>query len=241
MCSLFISDLHLHHGRPELTQALHDFCQQQVEPQSKLFILGDLFEAWLGDDLGLAMYAEVVALLARQTQQGTQIYFISGNRDFLVGEAFSRTTGVTLLPEAYQLQMGQDRILLLHGDTLCTDDTDYQKFRQQVRQPQWQIEFLAQPADVRIAIANQYRQQSQSLTAQKPESIMDVSEAEVLCQLQQHDCNVLIHGHTHRPKVHRYNTTKDILQRIVLGDWDKHFYYLKWPDEGAWQLLKQTI
>ena len=172
-----------------------------------MFILGDLFEAWLGDDLGLAMYPEVATLLAQQPQQGTQIYFISGNRDFLVGEAFSRATGVTLLPEAYQLQMGKDRILMLHGATMCTDDIDYQKFRQQGRQPRWQIEFQAQPADVRIAIASQYRQQSQSLPAQKPESIMDVSEAEVLFQLQQHDCIVLIHGHTHRPIVHCYKAT----------------------------------
>lgn len=240
---IFISDLHLHPNHPELIQALSHFFENKITSDSYLFILGDLFETWLGDDSGLQLYHEVISLLARQSKKGSRIYFMHGNRDFLVGSDFSKVTGVTLIPDYYKIELGEHKILLLHGDTLCTKDEDYQKFRQLVRNPKWKINFLAKTVDERETIAQNYRQQSKVMSAQKKGCIMDVSEEEVMRQMRNHNCDVMIHGHTHRPKIHCYRSTQysNLTHRIVLGDWHEHYHYLQWGEKGPVQLVKHLI
>ena len=237
MRHLFISDLHLDSGRPHHVQALRDFCDNKLDSSSHLYILGDLFEAWLGDDMGLVAYADVVNLLTQLTKQGTKVFIQHGNRDFLLGKEFVAATGAILLGEEAVIEINQTRVLLMHGDSLCTDDIDYQNFKKQVRDQQWQQDFLAMPAAQRIELAQQYRQQSSKMTAEKDSEIMDVNTDTVLKVMAKHQVDTLIHGHTHRPMVHQNQG----LTRIVLGDWQGHFDYLDWPENDTWHFLRQPI
>ena len=237
MRHLFISDLHLDPGRPHHIQALHDFCVCKLQPQSRLYILGDLFEAWLGDDIGLVAYADVVKLLKTLTVRGVELFIQHGNRDFLLGEQFAAATGAQLIADEEVIEINGTRILLMHGDNLCTDDIDYQIFKQQVRDQQWQQDFLALPAAQRLQTAQQFRQQSSQMTAHKDADIMDVNQQAVINIMQQHRVNTLIHGHTHQPMVHQDQGRT----RIVLGDWQGHFDYLDWAENDTWHFLRQPI
>tara|TARA_B110000090_G_scaffold28931_1_gene30104 strand:- start:140 stop:853 length:714 start_codon:yes stop_codon:yes gene_type:complete len=234
---LFIADLHLHPARPEHSRALIDFCQQRVNANDELYILGDLFETWIGDDVGIVTYADVIACLKQLTESGTKVYFMAGNRDFLIGQDFSLASGITILPDPSIVTFDGQPVLLMHGDTLCTDDKDYQQFRSLVRSSDWQTGFLAQAPAVRMQQAAEYRQQSQAMTAIKSDDIMDVNSGTVEQVMHQHQVNLLVHGHTHRPKVHHL----DLGDRIVLGDWGGHFDYLSWPKDENWHLIRESI
>ena len=227
---LFISDLHLEESRPEITATLLHFLQQHTGKCAALYILGDLFEAWIGDDEESALAITVADALQDFQRAGSDIYLMHGNRDFLIGESFATRCGARLLPETHVLNTAAGSYLLLHGDTLCTDDHDYLKFRQMVRNSEWQAEFLAQSLDARRAFAEQARQQSQAATAEKSATIMDVNQDAVLELLQQQGVAQLIHGHTHRPDTHHIELTNESGERtdavrLVLGDWDRKGWY----------------
>ena len=224
--TLLISDLHLQDSRPDLTRALMGFLDEYRGQCSRLFILGDLFEAWIGDDDPSALADEVAMALADFAATGTKIALMHGNRDFLLGEAYAARCGARLMGEVEVITSGSRHILLMHGDSLCTDDIGYQEFRSFVRQPAWQAEFLCQPLEARQAFAAQARAQSREATSFKANEIMDVNQATVLKALVQHGVSDLLHGHTHRPAVHEFafeslaGEGEHPATRTVLGDWE---------------------
>lgn len=233
---LFISDLHLDDSRPETCAAFYRFLQEEAVKAEALYILGDLFELWVGDDDDSALVIEARNHLRELSQRGTRIFFMHGNRDFLLGQEFAEAAGMELLPDPYPMELDGQRVLLTHGDILCTDDEDYQTFRQQVRQPQWIEAVLARPLAERRALGRQLREQSQSMNSRKSEDIMDVAEIEVKSMMKQHQVDKLIHGHTHRPARH----ARPDGERIVLGDWDDLGWALSYAD-GAWSLYSWRI
>lgn len=219
MTTLFISDLHLDPDRPVITALFLDFLQQRAAGAETLYILGDLFEAWIGDDDDARLGREVAGGLKDLTTQGVPVYLIHGNRDFLVGERFAAASGVHLLPEATVIDLYGTPTLIMHGDTLCTDDLTYQAFRAQVRSPQWQAQLLTRPLAERRQIARQLREGSQQATQQKADDITDVNPDEVIRIMREYGVSRLIHGHTHRPAIHNLLIDGKPAQRIVLGDW----------------------
>ncbi|MDX1455506.1 MAG: UDP-2,3-diacylglucosamine diphosphatase [Gammaproteobacteria bacterium] len=216
---LFISDLHLDEARPEVTNLFLEFLATEARSAHALYILGDLFEAWIGDDDPNPHHARVQDALAALTASGVPTYFMHGNRDFLVGQAFAERTGVHLLEDPTVIDLYEEPTVLLHGDTLCTDDVEYQQFRQMVRNPDWQREFLSQPVAARQAFADKARAESRSAQSGKAMAIMDVNQDTVAAAFA--DCGVrrMIHGHTHRPAIHTQSIGGQTCQRIVLGDW----------------------
>jgi len=229
---LFISDCHLDASRPAVAETLVDFLEKQATAARYLFILGDLFEVWLGDDDPAPGHQQVIALL-RQLGRNTELSFMAGNRDFLLGNTFADENNITLLDEPHLLQLDKTRVVLVHGDILCTDDHDYQAFRSMVRVPEWQAAFLAKPLLERQQLAAQMRSYSIDATAQKSMQIMDVNRSAVEDCFRDNEANVIIHGHTHRPAVHDYDSN---LTRIVLGDWDQEPSYLSWKREQGFKL-----
>lgn len=234
---LFISDCHLDPARPLVTAALLAFLDQRAQQADRLYILGDLFEVWLGDDDDLDALAPLIQSL-RNLAASRPVYFIAGNRDFLLGRDFAASVGIELLQETQLLNLGEHRVLLLHGDTLCTDDTDYQAFRAQVRSADWQAEFLARPLAERKRIAAQLRSDSADAMAQKTEEIMDVNAAAVEQCFASNAVDTIVHGHTHRPAVHRLARGR---QRIVLGDWNPGPSYLSWHQQKGFELLDSRV
>lgn len=225
--SLFISDLHLSDERPEITALFLFFLQNDAAKADALYILGDLFEVWLGDDAVLPAYQPVMEGIRTLTKSGVPVYFMHGNRDFLIGKDFARQIGCRLLPDPTVIDLNGSRTLLMHGDTLCTDDVEYQRFRTQVRNPNTQHQFLALPLSERIAVANSYREESRERSRNKANEIMDVNQKTVIDAMRQHGVYRLIHGHTHRPAIHRFTLDHHTAQRIVLGDWYTHASILK--------------
>jgi UDP-2,3-diacylglucosamine hydrolase len=228
MLRLFISDLHLCPAAPELAQAFEDFMRKHASGADELYILGDFFDAWIGDDEDDGFYLNLIALIRQYADKGLPIYFQHGNRDFLVGDDFAKAAGVTLLPEQHVISLGETKALLMHGDALCTDDQAYMAFRAQVRDPQWQQQILSLPLDQRRVMAAQLRAQSQSMNSNKAEDIMDVNEQAVRTVVEQSGAQTLIHGHTHRPQRHPLASA----ERIVLGDWGSKAWYLSCNDES---------
>lgn len=235
MSTLFISDLHLQDNRPDLSRAFFHFLQHQAATADALYILGDLFDAWIGDDDDSTLARQAMEELHRLTQQGVAVYFMHGNRDFLVGDDFARQTGCQILQDPTRIALYGQPVLLMHGDSLCTGDQEYMAFRQQIRDPQRQAQLLALPLEQRRQMAQQLRQQSKAANATKATDIMDVTEAEVFQALAQFQSNILIHGHTHRPKIHRYNEQPP-LTRIVLGDWDQQGWLLRYHPDHSFEL-----
>ncbi len=218
--TLFISDLHLHPSRPAITALFLDFLDEAARRARALYILGDLFEYWLGDEaVGLEAWRPIIAGLQRATAAGLEVYVMHGNRDFLLGEGFARATGCGLLAEPARIDLNGVPTLLMHGDVLCTDDVEYQAFRAVVRDPAWQREFLARPLAEREALARQLRELSQQSTAQKKPQIMDVTPQAVAAVMRAHGVRRLIHGHTHRPGEHLFELDGEPAWRLVLGDW----------------------
>lgn len=218
---LFISDLHLCSSRPAITRQFIDFLRTTASKAQALYILGDLFEYWAGDDdLNDPHHSEVIAALNALGASGTGIFFIHGNRDFLLAQGFAEAAGITLLNDPTLLTLYGKRVLLSHGDALCTDDTAYQAFRQQVRDPAWQKTFLDQPLAARKAQIEALRLRSEQEKSHKTESIMDVNADAVRELIRAYDYpEFLIHGHTHRPALHTLELDGRVCQRWVLGDW----------------------
>lgn len=227
MATLFIADLHLSPDTPELNQAFRAFCLGPAAKAEALYILGDLFEAWAGDDLAGAFEKDVAAHLAGLASRGVPVFLMGGNRDFLMGSAFATQARCSLLGEHETLLLDGQATLLIHGDTLCTDDAPYQAFRQMVRAPAWQADFLAAPAEQRLAQVKAYRRQSETDKQAKAASIMDVNEAAVCELLRQHGYPRLIHGHTHRPARHDLNVDGHPCERWVLPDWRDQAVWLE--------------
>ena len=219
MTTLFISDLHLELTRPAITALFLDFLERRAQQAGALYILGDLFEAWIGDDDDAELGRTVAAALRRLTDQGVPTYFLHGNRDFLLGERFAAASGIQLLPESAVIELAGERVLLLHGDTLCTDDVEYQTFRAQVRDPAWRARTLALPLAQRQALAGQLRETSRQAIQQKAAAITDVNPTAVDRALRTHVVRRLIHGHTHRPAIHDWTLDGQPARRAVLGDW----------------------
>ncbi len=216
----FISDLHLCTERPETTAAFLQFMRTTARTAGALYVLGDLFEYWIGDDQldHDPLARDVAAAFADNATAGVTQYFMHGNRDFLIGERFAREARMTLLSDPTVIVLGGERVLLMHGDTLCTDDAAYQAFRKQVREPAWQREFRAKTYAEREAIALSLRSKSNIEKSMKAEAIMDVSADAVENAFSRNGCAVMIHGHTHRPAIHHHGKQAR-WTRHVLPDW----------------------
>jgi UDP-2,3-diacylglucosamine hydrolase len=217
--TLFVSDLHLDSASPEIARQFHAFLQREARSAEALYILGDLFEAWLGDDdPDPAARATVLALRA-VTEAGVSVFVMHGNRDFLIGERFCRETGATLLADGTVIEVRGERALLMHGDALCTDDTSYQRLRRIVRNPVVRALFRVMSLDQRRALARRLRAGSREHVGTTAPEIMDVNAAAVTQALREAGVRTLIHGHTHRPAIHPLEIDGAPAQRIVLGDW----------------------
>lgn len=219
MTTLFISDLHLANNRPEITELLLNFLDQRAPQAKALYILGDLFEAWIGDDDSCELSTRVSQALQKLSNSSTTVFFIHGNRDFLLGETYAQQAAMRLLPQAVVIDLYGQQTLIMHGDTLCTDDTEYQAFRSKVRDPIWQRQILTLPLQQRRQLAGQLRETSRVATSLKAEDITDVNPEAVQQAFQQHRVDLLIHGHTHRPAIHHLDCDNRPARRIVLGDW----------------------
>jgi UDP-2,3-diacylglucosamine hydrolase len=217
--TLFISDLHLDPERPAVTKLFLEFLATRAREADAVYILGDLFEAWIGDDDASALNLEVIAGMRACVAAGTPVFVMHGNRDFLLGERFARQSGCSLLTDPARIDLYGTPTLLMHGDLLCTDDMEYLAFRDTVRDRDWQAELLARPLEVRREMAAEMRRNSREKTAGKPESIMDVNPMAVQDAMTQHGVVQLIHGHTHRPGVHALDIAGQAARRYVLGDW----------------------
>jgi UDP-2,3-diacylglucosamine hydrolase len=219
MPTFFISDLHLHPARPAITRCFTRFLSAIQGHAEALYILGDLFEAWVGDDHPEPAYLPVKRGLMQCAHAGTPVFVLHGNRDFLLGPRFAQETGCTLLDDPCCIDLYGRRTLLMHGDSLCTDDADYQTLRARLRDPQWQRQALSLPLEERLSLAEQARDLSALAVRGKDETIMDVNADAVLDVFTSRDVSLLIHGHTHRPGIHRLQHRGRQLERIVLGAW----------------------
>lgn len=236
MHTLLISDLHLCASRPQTTELLLNFLATTARTAGQLYVLGDLFDAWVGDDDGDdPHHARVAAGFRALTAAGTQVGWMHGNRDFLLGERFAAQAGASLLHDPLPIRLHGRRALLTHGDALCTDDAAYQEFRTRVRNRQWQQDFLAQPLAIRKAQATALRKRSEAEKTTKPAAIMDVNPQAVEALLRAQDYpELLIHGHTHRPALHHTEVDGRVCQRWVLADWqEKAGDYLRCDETGC--------
>ncbi len=227
----FIADLHLDPAQPQTTELALAFFDQ-VRSANALFILGDLFEYWVGDDAGIILYTDVVKAIAALKGSGCAVTIMHGNRDFLLGDDFAEAVQSTLVREDELIvNLGGESVLLMHGDTLCIDDDSYQSFRRTVREASWQQTFLSRSVDERVAYATHLREQSQLLSADKASTLMDVNEQQVQSRLRATACGTLIHGHTHRPDVHVDSLSG--CTRWVVGDWHpKNAQYVVHDEHG---------
>ena len=229
---LLISDLHLQQGRPDITAALFAFLERNAASCGELYILGDLFEVWIGDDDATELSTAVAKALKRFHDAGTDIFIGHGNRDFLIGAGYAASCGATLIDDSTVIDTPIGPALVLHGDDLCVDDVEYIKFRNTVRQESWQQDFLNKTLTERRVFADQARQQSQQATLTKENAIMDVNAASVEQRLRETEQKLMIHGHTHRPQIHQLELGKDKAQRVVLGDWDSHGWFVEIDGQG---------
>ena len=232
MATLFISDLHLEPGRPEIGEQFLAFLAGPAREADALYILGDLFEAWVGDDDPNPYYAGMKAALSELVGSGVPVFFMHGNRDFMIGSDFAAETGITLLDDPHPIELHGDKVLLSHGDAMCTDDHEYQQVRAMTRNPDWQAMMLQKSIEERIAFALQAREQSAAHSATKSEDIMDVNQDAVEATIREHGCDVLLHGHTHRPAVHPFHVDERPVHRIVLGDWYDQGSMVEWDADG---------
>ncbi len=218
---LFISDLHIALEKPEITQRFLTFLQDRAPQAEAVYILGDLFDAWIGDDDFTPPTKRIRAQLKQLTNSGTKVYLQQGNRDFLLGQQFCAETGVSLLDDYVVIDLQGTPTLLMHGDLLCTDDLPYQTFRIKSHTPEWQHNVLSKPLLIRLAAARWYRFRSYFHKRNKSQEIMDVNQSTVLNVMREHHCLRLIHGHTHRPNIHRFTIDNQHAERFVLSAWTR--------------------
>ncbi|MCK5336508.1 MAG: UDP-2,3-diacylglucosamine diphosphatase [Gammaproteobacteria bacterium] len=220
--TLFISDLHLTPDRPFIIKLFTQFVNERAIHADALYILGDFFEYWIGDDDPAEGLEAVFEAFNTLKEHKVPVYFMHGNRDFLIGSEFEKRTHCQLIADPKIITINNESIILLHGDSLCTKDTEYQEFKKLVRSATWQQEFIAKPLSERKAIVKSLRETSQTKTSSKDEEIMDVEQEAVNKLLRSQQINYVIHGHTHRPNVHEFTLDNTPVTRIVLGDWYKH-------------------
>ncbi|TKU45187.1 UDP-2,3-diacylglucosamine diphosphatase [Citrobacter sp. wls714] len=232
MATLFIADLHLCTEEPAITAGFLRFLAGDARQVDALYILGDLFEAWIGDDDPNPLHHQIAAAIKSLVDSGIPCFFIHGNRDFLLGKRFARESGMTLLPEEKMLDLYGRKVLIMHGDTLCTDDAGYQAFRAKVHQSWLQKLFLALPLFIRQRIAAKMRANSKAANSSKSLEIMDVNQQAVIAEMEKHQVQWLIHGHTHRPAVHELTANGQPAFRVVLGAWHSEGSMIKvTPDD----------
>jgi UDP-2,3-diacylglucosamine hydrolase len=234
---LFISDLHLEEGRADITAALLAFLDRNESACDALYILGDLFEVWIGDDDSNELSARVAKALRSFHEAGADIFILHGNRDFLLGTDYAASCGATIIPDSIIITTPIGPAIVLHGDDLCSDDVQYMQFRTMVRQKSWQQDFLSKTLSERRAFAEQARRQSQQATSIKENAIMDVNPAAVEQRLREHGQTLMIHGHTHRPAIHEIELeaaidSRNQARRVELGDWDSHGWYAAIDADG---------
>jgi len=217
--TLFVSDLHISFDKPEITRRFLHFLGQRARHATAVYILGDLFDAWVGDDDFTPPNNAIRKGLKKLTDDGVAVFFQPGNRDFLIGSRFAADTGVTLLGDYAVIDLAGSRALLTHGDLLCTDDLSYQAFRVRSRAPEWRQNVLSKPLWLRLIAARWFRARSHLHKRGKAMAIMDVNQATVIKTMQEYDCQYLIHGHTHRPGRHQFEINGQPVQRIVLAQW----------------------
>lgn len=232
MTTLFISDLHLDPARPDVAQAFFRFMEEQASQAEALYILGDFFEAWIGDDMQHPFIDGVKQSLRTLTDTGIPVYLMPGNRDFLIGKQFCKETGCLLLEDPTLLKIYDRKVLLMHGDTLCSRDVDYLAFRGMVRNPDWQKDFLSKSLQERLAITESIRAASKEKTGQLKYEVMDVTPSEVERVMTEQGVQLLIHGHTHRPAIHQLEVNGNAAERVVLGDWHTAGWMISFTEEG---------
>ncbi|HET6555039.1 MAG TPA: UDP-2,3-diacylglucosamine diphosphatase [Dyella sp.] len=234
MATLFIADLHLDDSRPQITQLFEEFlASTEARSADALYILGDLVEAWIGDDDDARLPGRIAEASKALRDSGVPVYFMVGNRDFLLGKRFAERAGFTLLDDGTVHDLYGRPTLLMHGDVLCTDDIAYQTVRKQVRTPEWMAQVLSMPLEARRAFAAKAREDSRAHTGSTMETIMDVNADAVADTMRKAGVTRLIHGHTHRPAIHRFELDGQPAERIVLGDWYEHGSVLRITPEGA--------
>ena len=233
MPTFFISDLHLDESRPDIVDQFERFLAREARGADALYILGDLFESWIGDDDDSPLADRVARALRALRDSGVPIYFMRGNRDFVLGKHYADRAGMTILDDPTVVDLHGTPVLLMHGDTLCTDDVDYQKFRRLMHNRVFQRIALAMPLSWRRAFAGKLRGQSQKRISAKRKEIMDVNQSAVEAAMRKHGVHLLIHGHTHRPATHRFDLDSRTAERIVLGDWYEQSSVLTWPRLSA--------
>jgi len=232
MTTLFISDLHLEASRPDIGKQFLRFLSGEAREAEALYILGDLFEVWLGDDDPNPYYAEMKSALRELTDTSVPVYFMHGNRDFTIGSEFAAETGVEILNDPTIVDLYGENILLCHGDSLCTDDVQYQQIRAMTRAPEWQAMMLAKTIEERIAFAVQAREESSQRGESISDEIMDVNQGAVAAMMDEHGVDTILHGHTHRPAVHSVDLGDRSATRIVLGDWYDQGSVVRWDENG---------
>jgi len=236
MSSCFISDLHLHEKRKDIKNSFFNFLESEATRFENLYILGDLFEVWIGDDLQDNFSKEVIKKLKLFSKDNKNIFIMHGNRDFLLGEKFANLCGAKILPDPYILESGKKKIMLSHGDIFCIDDIEYQKFKSTVRTPEWKKDFLSKSIFERNEIARQLRKESSKKNSEKEDFLMDVNKLEIEKIALENKIDILIHGHVHRPKVH----DEIFGERFVLGDWDEKYWFISLDGEKI-ELMSGSI
>jgi UDP-2,3-diacylglucosamine hydrolase len=231
--TLFVSDLHLDASRPAVTKLFLGFLESDARAAETLYILGDLFESWIGDDNPNPHHARVIAGLKALTASGVPCYVMRGNRDFLLGRAFAEQSGCTLIEDPHPIELYGTPTVLMHGDTLCTGDAEYQAFRRMVHDPVWQRNFLKKPLVARRFIAWAARTRSKLRRRKKAHRIADVDQDTIRATMRRHGVERLIHGHTHRPGSHTFEIDDIERTRIVLGDWHREGSVLRCDDNGC--------
>ncbi|MCZ6893326.1 MAG: UDP-2,3-diacylglucosamine diphosphatase [Gammaproteobacteria bacterium] len=232
MTTLFISDLHLEAKHPEIGEQFLDFLAGEARQAEALYILGDLFDAWLGDDDPNPYYVAMKNALRDLTNTGVPVYFMHGNRDFSIGAEFAAQTGLQILDDPTVVELYGENVLLSHGDALCTDDVQYQKVRAMTRNPEWLAMMLAKSIEERIAFAGEARRESVERGESLNDDIMDVNQDAVAAILREHGVDTLLHGHTHRPAIHEVDLGDRCATRIVLGDWYDQGSVVRWDTNG---------
>ena len=232
--SLLISDLHLCESRPEIIDAFVTFLKDQASKADALYILGDLFEYWAGDDsVATGTHSKSINALKQLSEKGVSLFLIHGNRDFLLGDAFSQATNISILPDPSLIQLYGQQVLISHGDALCTDDVVYQQYKAEFRSNNWIANFLSQPLSQRLRFIESIRQKSEQEKSNKSMEIMDVNSAAVDKLLSEYNYPpAFIHGHTHRPMLHQHRINDHVCQRWVLGDWYEQGSYLRVDANG---------